>query len=178
MNIEYIALEQLTSLEKNCKIHTAEQIRHIAYSIKSFGFNDPLGIWGPDNIVLEGNGRLEALKLLNMKEVPCVRLDHLNDEERRAYALAHNHINLETGFDEGALLCELQALQDSVDFEQLGIDQNNYLAQVETLQKNVLTPYKQVQYLISTALDQHDQLVPLLEQIRKIEGVIVESTLN
>lgn len=52
--------------------------------------NDPIGIWGDKNIIVEGHGRLEACKRLGMREVPCVRLDHLTDEQRREYAIAHN----------------------------------------------------------------------------------------
>lgn len=51
--------------------------------------NDPIGIW-KDNIIVEGHGRMLACKQLGMTEVPCVRLDHLTDEQRREYAIAHN----------------------------------------------------------------------------------------
>jgi hypothetical protein len=51
---------------------------------------DPIGIWGNSNIIVEGHGRMLALKALGKTTAPCIRLDHLTDEERRAYALAHN----------------------------------------------------------------------------------------
>lgn len=51
---------------------------------------DALGIWGEQNIIVEGHGRMLACKQLGMTEVPCVRLDHLTDEQRREYAIAHN----------------------------------------------------------------------------------------
>ena len=60
LQIEILSLDKLTPYEKNCKIHTPEQIRHIANSIEQFRFNDPLGVSGENNIVLEGNGRLGA----------------------------------------------------------------------------------------------------------------------
>ena len=63
LKIEYIEIEKLNHYENNSKIHTKEQIEHIANSIREFGFNDPLGIAGEDNVVLEGNGRVEAAKL-------------------------------------------------------------------------------------------------------------------
>jgi len=44
LKIEYISIDKLTPYEKNCKVHTKEQIKHIAASIEQFGFNDPLGI--------------------------------------------------------------------------------------------------------------------------------------
>lgn len=81
LKIEYIEIKKLNNYQNNSKIHTKEQIEHIANSIKEFGFNDPLGISGKDNIILEGNGRVEAAKLLGMTKIPCVRLDHLTKEK-------------------------------------------------------------------------------------------------
>lgn len=107
LKIEYIEIKKLNQYENNSKIHTKEQIEHIANSIKEFGFNDPLGIASEDNIVLEGNGRVEAAKLLGLTKLPCVRLDHMTKEEQQAYVIAHNSINLETGFDNEVLLKEL-----------------------------------------------------------------------
>ncbi len=121
LKIDYVDISELTHFENNSKIHTKEQIRHIANSIEEFGFNDPLGIAGEDNVVLEGNGRVEAAKLLGLKKLPCVRLDHLTDEERQAYVIAHNAVNLETGFDDGILLQELKKLQN-FNFESFGVN--------------------------------------------------------
>lgn len=121
LHIEYINIDELTHYDKNSKIHTKEQIEHIANSIKEFGFNDPIGIAGADNIILEGNGRVEAARMLGMKEIPCFRLDHLNKEEQRAYVIAHNSTNLETGFDNEILYEELKQLQN-FNFDNLGLD--------------------------------------------------------
>ena len=41
-----LSLSELTRPENNAKIHTLEQIKHIANSITEFGMNDPIGIWG------------------------------------------------------------------------------------------------------------------------------------
>ena len=90
--IEHIEIGYLTPYTGNSKIHTKAQIKHIANSIREFGFNDPLAIAGKENTVLEGNGRIEAAKSLGFKTLPCVRLDHLTSEERRAYVIAHNSL--------------------------------------------------------------------------------------
>ena len=124
LKIEYIDIEKLNHYVENSKIHTREQIEHIANSIKEFGFNDPLGIAGDDNIVLEGNGRVEAAKLVGLTKLPCVRLDHMSKEEQKAYVIAHNSTNLETGFDEQILLKQLKDLQKSYDFKEFGISTN------------------------------------------------------
>ena len=178
LRIEYIDIDQLTPYEKNCKIHTAQQIKHIAASIEQFGFNDPLGIWGEENVILEGNGRLEALRLLGIKQAPCIRLDHLSDEDRKAYIIAHNHLNLETGFDEKELLKQLEELQDSVNLESLGIEMGKYASELSELKKKELKPCQHVHYLISLDVNHNDKIVGLLEQIKRIEGVEIESTLN
>ncbi len=140
LKIEYIEAEKLTHFENNSKIHTKKQIEHIANSIKEFGFNDPLGIAGENNVVLEGNGRVEAAKLLNIKKLPCVRLDHMTKEEQHAYVIAHNSLNLETGFDDKKLLNELQKLQSSLDFSKLGFDK----LELQNLQNINDEYYKQI----------------------------------
>ena len=89
LKIEMLPVEALREYEGNARQHGEIDITAIKESIEMFGFNDPIGIWG-ENVIVEGHGRLIAAKELGMTEVPCIRLDHMNDEERRAYALAHN----------------------------------------------------------------------------------------
>lgn len=89
LKIEMLATDSLQEYEGNARQHGEIDITAIKESIEMFGFNDPIGIWG-DNVIVEGHGRLMAARELGMTEVPCIRLDHMTDEERRAYALAHN----------------------------------------------------------------------------------------
>jgi len=90
MEIIKIPIEDIKPYKNNAKIHTDDEIQHKINSIKKFGFNDPIGVWSDDNIIVEGHGRYLALKKMGITEVECIRLDHLTDEERRAYALEHN----------------------------------------------------------------------------------------
>ena len=89
LKIEYLPIKALKPYEKTTRKHQKKDVDNIARSIEKFGMNDPIGIW-KDNIIVEGHGRLLACKQLGMTEVPCVRLDHLTDEQRREYAIAHN----------------------------------------------------------------------------------------
>ena len=50
LKVEYIPITQIKKYKNNAKIHTEKQINQIVESIKSFGFNDPIGIW-KDEIV-------------------------------------------------------------------------------------------------------------------------------
>ena len=99
LKIEYLSTDDLRPYENNARKHADEDVDAIAASIKQFGFDDPIGIWSEDNLIVEGHGRLLAAKKLGMKTVPCIRLDHLSDEERRAYALAHNRTAELSGWD-------------------------------------------------------------------------------
>lgn len=98
LKVEYLPVSSLKEYENNARKHGEEDIGAIVASIREFGFDDPIGIW-KDNIIIEGHGRLMAAKQLGMETVPCIRLDHLTDEQRRAYALAHNRTAELSGWD-------------------------------------------------------------------------------
>ena len=121
MEIIKIKIEDLKPYEKNAKLHPQEQIEQIKKSIEQFGMNDPIAVWGEKNIIVEGHGRLEALKQLNVKEVPCIRLDHLTDEERKAYTLAHNKLTMNSDFDLDILNDELDEIFN-IDMADFGFD--------------------------------------------------------
>jgi len=125
LELEYMATEDLTPYENNAKIHTPEQIEQICASIRDFGMNDPIGIVGSDNLIVEGHGRLLACERLGIKEVPVIRLDHLSEEERKAYTLAHNKLTMNTGFDMDKLNAELQELvnMDMADYGFIELDE-------------------------------------------------------
>jgi ParB-like chromosome segregation protein Spo0J len=71
-------------------------IDEVAHSIQRLGFNVPLLI-GSGNVVVDGEARLEAAKLLGLVSVPCVRVDHLKEMEQRLLRLAVNRLG-EKGF--------------------------------------------------------------------------------
>lgn len=119
MEIIKLKISELKPYKNNAKIHTKEQIEQIKSSIEQFGMNDPIAVWGEENVIVEGHGRLEALKELNYDEVECIRLDHLTDEERKAYTLAHNKLTMNTDFDFDLLHVELDDIE-TIDMEQFG----------------------------------------------------------
>ena len=117
LKIEYVPKESLTPYFHNAKLHPAEQVEQIKKSIKEFSFNDPIAVWGESEIV-EGHGRLLAvMEMPEITTVPIIRLDHLNDEQKRAYALVHNKLTMNSGFDMDLLFEELEAIDfDLTDF--------------------------------------------------------------
>ena len=121
LNIIKLKINEIKPYKNNAKIHTTEQIEQIKKSIEEFGMNDPIAVWGKDNIIVEGHGRLEALKQLGYTEIDCIRLDHLSDEERKAYTLAHNKLTMNTDFDFDILDSELADIAD-IDMSDFGFD--------------------------------------------------------
>jgi ParB-like chromosome segregation protein Spo0J len=124
LQIIKLGIEELTPYENNAKKHTPEQIEQIKNSIQAFGNIDPLGIAGENNVIYVGNGRYIALKELGYKEAYCIRLDHLTEQERKAYAIAHNKLTMNTGFDNDLLRAEMESLQDiDFDLELMGFEE-------------------------------------------------------
>ena len=95
MNIEQRRIGELRPYSRNARTHSRKQIRQIAKSIERFGFCNPVLV---DDVgqIIAGHGRVEAAKLLNIQELPTVRLSHLSDDDKRAYLLADNQTGRST----------------------------------------------------------------------------------
>jgi hypothetical protein len=108
--LEMWPLKRLKPYEKNARIHSEAQLNQLKASIQEFGFTAPILVDGAAGI-LAGHGRLEAAKLLGMKQVPVVVLDHLTEAQRRAYVIADNKIAENAAWDLELLSLELGALE-------------------------------------------------------------------
>ena len=122
LQIEYVDINSIKPYKNNAKEHPEEQIEQIKKSIEQFGMDDPIGIWKDE--IVEGHGRLIACKELGYTEVPIIRLDHLTDEERKAYTLAHNKLTMNSDFDIDILNDELMNSFDTIDMSDFGFDLN------------------------------------------------------
>lgn len=124
LKIEYMDKKTLKPYARNAKLHPAEQVEQIKKSIEQFGFNDPIAVYGKNEII-EGHGRLLAvMEMDDVEEVPVIRLDHLSDEQRRAYSLVHNKLTMNSPFDIDILNLELEDLEDfDIDMSEFGFDE-------------------------------------------------------
>ena len=120
LKIEYVDINSIKPYKNNAKQHPKEQIEQIKKSIEQFGMDDPIGIWKDE--IVEGHGRLIACKELGFAEVPVIRLDHLTDEERKAYTLAHNKLTMNSDFDLDILNQELDDILN-IDMSDFGFDE-------------------------------------------------------
>jgi len=109
LQVEYLRVLALKPYPSNARTHSKKQIRMIARSIERFGFTNPV-LATSSNEILAGHGRVQAAKLLGMTTVPVLRIDHLNEDERRAYIIADNRLAEKAGWDKEILEIELQHL--------------------------------------------------------------------
>ena len=113
--IEWLETKGLIPYAKNSRTHSEAQVAQIAGSIKEFGFNNPVLV-DEDNGIIAGHGRVMAAQKLGLQAVPCIRLAHLSDTQRKAYVIADNRLALNAGWDDQMLTLELQEL-DGEDFD-------------------------------------------------------------
>ena len=109
--IENIEVRKLVPYAKNAKIHGKKQLEKLKKSIEEFGFLTPCLIDKDFNIIA-GHGRIMAAKELNIKKVPCVFVEGLSDQQRRAYILADNRLGELGEWDMDLVAQELNALTD------------------------------------------------------------------
>jgi DNA modification methylase len=117
LEVVYQEIEHLVPYPRNARVHSKRQIRQIADSINTFGFTNPVLV-DRSAMIVAGHGRVEAAKLLGMKQVPTICLDNLSEDQIRAYILADNKLAEKAGWDNAILAIELQHLT-SID---LGFD--------------------------------------------------------
>ena len=102
LHVEYLSVDHLIPYTHNARMHSDDQVAQIAGSMTEFGFVNPIPI-GDDGGIIIGHGRVMAARMLGVKEVPVIRLKHLNDVQRRALIIADNKITEKAGWDENLL---------------------------------------------------------------------------
>jgi DNA modification methylase len=109
LNIVYRPIEELKLDPANPRLHGKKQIRQIANSIKTFGFNVPI-LTDRDDKVICGHGRLLACRELGWTEVPTLALDHLTPAQACAFMIADNRLSEIATWDDRLLAQQLKNL--------------------------------------------------------------------
>jgi hypothetical protein len=135
LSIAYLSIDQLNPDPGNARQHSAKQVRQIAKSMETFGFNVPLLIDAEGNVI-GGHGRLLAAKRLGWDQVPTIRLDHLSESQRRAFMIADNRLAEVAVWDDRLLAEQLKALASvelNFDIETIGFDMGEIDLRIESL---------------------------------------------
>lgn len=129
LSVDYRLISDLQPDPRNPRRHSARQIKQIAKSIETFGFNVPLLI-NQQNQIIAGHGRLAAAKLLQMEHVPTLALEHLSDSQAQAFLIADNRLTENAEWDDQLLAQQFKELAeldlsfalDTTGFEMAEID--------------------------------------------------------
>lgn len=125
LQIEYKPIEKVIPYDKNPR-QNDDAVQYVAESIKAFGFVNPI-LLDASGTIIAGHTRLKAAKQLGLKEVPCVYLDDLNEEQVKAFRLADNKTAEFAEWDEGLLEQELAEILD-LDMSLFGFGEDSTLA--------------------------------------------------
>ena len=109
LKIGYRPIRELEPDPVNPRSHSKKQVRQIAESIRTFGFNVPILVDRHDNII-SGHGRLLACAELGLAEVPTLCLDHLTPAQARAFMIADNRLTEIGTWDDRLLAKQLKEL--------------------------------------------------------------------
>jgi ParB-like chromosome segregation protein Spo0J len=109
------AIAELTLNEHNPRVHSPRQIRQLADSIKTFGFNGAALI-DREGRVIAGHAHILACQQLGWTEVPTIGLDHLSADQARAFMIADNRLTEISTWNERLLAETLRELS-VVDFD-------------------------------------------------------------
>ena len=109
--IKRVDIDKLIPYENNAKIHSEKQIDKLVESIKEFGFISPVLIDKEYNIIA-GHGRTMAAKKVGLKELPCVFIEGLSEDQKRAYILADNRLSeIGSQWDLDLVAAEIESLE-------------------------------------------------------------------
>lgn len=103
-------ISELKPYARNARLHSKRQIKDLARLIQRYGWTNPI-LAADDGTIIAGHGRFEAAKLLGQTSVPVIRLSELNEEERKAYAIADNRSAEWSSWDRDILALELKDLE-------------------------------------------------------------------
>lgn len=104
-------VSDLIPYAKNSRQHTPQSTDMLAKMIREFGWTNPVLLDGADGI-LAGHGRVMAAKKLGLKNVPCIDLSHLTEEQKQAYVIADNRSTELSSWDKETLPMELGELAE------------------------------------------------------------------
>lgn len=110
LQIETVQIDSLTLDPNNARKHDAKNLDAIAGSLKLFGQRKPIVVT-PDNVVVAGNGTLQAAKNLGWTEITIARTPRgWTWEQIKAFALADNRTAELAEWDSAVLADQLLEL--------------------------------------------------------------------
>ena len=109
INVERIAIADLSQDPANARVHPERNLAAITASLRRFGQQKPIVI-DKSNVVRAGNGTLQAAIAMGWDSINCVRTD-LTGGDAVAYAIADNRTAELAEWDGDVLIATLEGLR-------------------------------------------------------------------
>lgn len=119
--VEDYPIDRIIPYERNARDNDAA-VPAIIASMDGCGNNDPIEV-NEDGVILAGHTRLKALKQLGKKTARVIVVKGLNEEQQKAYRLAHNKTNEIASWLDDLVLEELSEIE-TIDMKPLGFDRD------------------------------------------------------
>ena len=130
LQIELINKDKIKPFKDNPRLHSDDQIKQIANSIKEFGFRVPLAV-DEDFTILAGHGRYKAASM-GMVEMPVVQHKDLSPAQKKAFVIADNKITLNSTWQENLLWEQIKSLDElGFNLNVLGFDNAELLPMLD-----------------------------------------------
>lgn len=136
MKIEKIAIDKLLLDPANARKHGQKNLDSIKGSLAKFGQQKPIVV-NADNVIVAGNGTMQAAKELGWKEINIVRTD-LKGSDITAFGIADNRTSELAEWDDKVLSELLEGLKaEDFDLSAIGFNDEDFAEKKPRHQKDL-----------------------------------------
>jgi len=124
LKIEYLDIDTIKPYKKNPR-NNDKAIDYIKKSIEEFGFKNPI-LLDKNNVIIAGHTRYEASKKIGLKQVPCIIVNNLNEEQIKAFRIVDNKSSEIATWNNEKMIEEIKSIDvnqlEKFDIEQIDFD--------------------------------------------------------
>ena len=179
---ELINIKELKDFQGNLKRRSENHLKQICTSIEKYGFSFPFFVWkaGKSNYVLDGHGRLAALRKMieDGYEIPDLPITYVVAKDKKEAKQKLLRLNSQYGeFDIDGLNDFIDGIDIDFDEISIGIDfEDNKNDNVKTVEN--LKPYDKIHVLLTMKSSMFFKVYDIIEELKQMEGVEYEQSAN
>lgn len=111
LKVNPVRVTDLKEYSHNTRVHPQKQIKQLAKSITEYGLLVPLLI-DSHGALITGHARVAAARQIGLETVPAICIEHLTEDQVRAFRVADNKIAENAEWDRNLLAIEFQELME------------------------------------------------------------------
>ena len=156
MKIEKVSIDKLLLDPANARKHGKKNLDSIKGSLAKFGQQKPIVV-NAENVIVAGNGTLQAAKELGWKEIDIVRTN-LKGSDITAFGIADNRTSELAEWDDDVLKELLEGLKaEDFDLSAIGFDDDEFAEKSPQQHKDLSDEIKETFEIIVECNDEFSQ---------------------